>query len=106
MTPPLEVIDLRKSFGSVQAVRGVSFSLNAGEVVALVGDNGAGKSATIKMVSGAIRRDHGTIRWEGQDIDVSSPDDARSIGIEPCIRISRSSPTLTSPPMCFLSKSR
>jgi simple sugar transport system ATP-binding protein len=82
MTPLLEVIDLRKSFGGVQAVRGVSFSLNAGEVVALVGDNGAGKSTTIKMVSGAIRHDHGTIRWEGQDIDISSPDDARSIGIE------------------------
>jgi ABC-type sugar transport system ATPase subunit len=73
---------IRKSFGGVQAVRGVSFSLNAGEVVALVGDNGAGKSTTIKMVSGAIRRDHGTIRWEGRDIDISSPDDARSIGIE------------------------
>lgn len=82
MTPLLEVIDLKKSFGGVQAVRGVSFSLNAGEVVALVGDNGAGKSTTIKMVSGAIRRDHGTIRWEGRDIDISSPDDARSIGIE------------------------
>jgi ABC-type sugar transport system ATPase subunit len=82
MTPLLEVIDLRKSFGGVQAVRGVSFSLNAGEVVALVGDNGGGKSTTIKMVSGAIRRDHGTIRWEGRDIDISSPDDARSIGIE------------------------
>jgi simple sugar transport system ATP-binding protein len=82
MTPLVEVIDFRKSFGGVQAVRGVSFSLNAGEVVALVGDNGAGKSTTIKMVSSAIRRDHETICWEGRDIDISSPDDARSIGIE------------------------
>jgi ABC-type sugar transport system ATPase subunit len=82
MTPLLDVTDLRKSYGGVQAVRGVSFSLNSGEVVAVVGDNGAGKSTTIKMVSGAVRRDHGTIRWEGRDVDIGSPDDARGLGIE------------------------
>lgn len=81
-TPLLEVSDLKKSYGGVQAVRGVSFALGEGEVVAVVGDNGAGKSTTIKMISGAVVRDHGTIRWSGREVEIRSPDDARQLGIE------------------------
>lgn len=81
-TPLLEVKELCKSYGGVEAVRGVSFALNAGEVVAVVGDNGAGKSTTIKMIAGAQKRDAGTILWEGREVDIATPDDARRLGIE------------------------
>lgn len=78
----LEVTDLKKSYGGVEAVRGVSLHLDAGEIVAIVGDNGAGKSTTIKMISGAVQRDSGSIRWQNREIDIDSPDDARRLGIE------------------------
>lgn len=81
-TSLLEVNNLKKSFGGVQAVKGVSFSLFPGEAVAVVGDNGAGKSTVVKMISGAYVRDEGEIRWEGAPVDIAHPDDARSIGIE------------------------
>lgn len=80
--PLLEVVNLRKHFGGVQAVRGVSFSIYPGEVVALVGDNGAGKSTVIKMISGAYRRDSGDVLWEGEPTNIHDPDEARRLGIE------------------------
>ena len=55
MTPALEVRGLQKSFGGVPALRHVSFSVSAGEVAALVGENGAGKSTIIKIVTGQIQ---------------------------------------------------
>jgi simple sugar transport system ATP-binding protein len=78
----LEVDGLEKAFGAVRAVRGVSFSVARGEAVAVVGDNGAGKSTVVKMISGALRRDAGAIRWQGRPVDFGSPDDARACGIE------------------------
>lgn len=80
--PLLEVRNLRKHFGGIQAVKGVSFSVYPGEVVALVGDNGAGKSTIIKMISGAYKRDDGDILWRGQSVNVQDPDEARHMGIE------------------------
>jgi ribose/xylose/arabinose/galactoside ABC-type transport system permease subunit/ABC-type multidrug transport system ATPase subunit len=74
--------DVSKSYGAVAAVRGVSFSVAAGEVVCLVGDNGAGKSTLIKMLSGAIEPDGGTIEVRGQPVKLSGPHVARSLGIE------------------------
>jgi ribose/xylose/arabinose/galactoside ABC-type transport system permease subunit/ABC-type multidrug transport system ATPase subunit len=73
---------LSKSYGSVRAVRKVSFSLYAGEVTCLVGDNGAGKSTVIKMISGAIQPDEGTMELCGNPQHFSSPADARAAGIE------------------------
>jgi ribose/xylose/arabinose/galactoside ABC-type transport system permease subunit/ABC-type multidrug transport system ATPase subunit len=74
--------DITKSYGAVAAVRGVSFSVAAGEVVCLVGDNGAGKSTLIKMLSGAIEPDGGTIEVRGQPVKLTGPHVARSMGIE------------------------
>ncbi len=73
---------LSKSFGLVRAARKVSFSLHAGEVVCLVGDNGAGKSTVIKMISGAIQPDEGTMELRGRSLHFSNPADARAAGIE------------------------
>ncbi len=65
----LEVIDLRKSFGSLVAIDGVSFSLGKGERLALLGPNGAGKTTLIRCMSGRTRPDSGIIRIEGQSAD-------------------------------------
>ncbi len=80
--PILEVRDIRKSFGGVEAVGGVSFTLAPGEVVALAGDNGAGKSTVIKMISGVYVPDAGEILLEGQPIQGLEPRAIRDRGIE------------------------
>ena len=68
MSPPLlEVEDLRVRYGSVEAVHGVSFAANAGEVTALIGANGAGKSSTLAAISGLVPAG-GRIRFDGRDI--------------------------------------
>ena len=78
----LEVHDIYKKFGAVQALRGVSFHVSAGEVVALVGDNGAGKSTTIKMIAGVEQPDQGDILFQGQQVSLSSPVVAEKLGIQ------------------------
>jgi D-xylose transport system ATP-binding protein len=70
------------SFGGIRAVDDVSLDLQAGEVVGLLGHNGAGKSTFIKMLSGAYRPDAGEIRIAGQPVTINSPRDARRHGIE------------------------
>jgi fructose transport system ATP-binding protein len=80
--PVLELSDIHKRFGPVRAVDGVSFQLHAGEIVGLVGDNGAGKSTLVKIMSGALQPDSGTIRFGGQAASISSPLEARALGIE------------------------
>ncbi|MBF8376537.1 sugar ABC transporter ATP-binding protein [Alicyclobacillus mali] len=80
--PVLEVRNLRKRFGAVQALDGVSFSVHAGEIVALVGDNGAGKSTTIKMIAGVEQPDEGDIVFEGQAVRLTSPAVAEKYGIQ------------------------
>jgi branched-chain amino acid transport system ATP-binding protein len=68
VSPPLlEVEDLRVRYGSVEAVHGVSFAANAGEVTALIGANGAGKSSTLSAISGLVPAG-GRIRFDGRDI--------------------------------------
>lgn len=80
--PILRLRDVTKSFGSIEAVRGVSFEVHAGEAVGLVGDNGAGKSTVIKMISGVHQPTSGSIELDGQEVVMSVPDDARRLGIE------------------------
>src|SRR2546427_4757178 len=65
--PAIEVQDLRKSYGPVEAVRGVSFSVAEGEVFALLGPNGAGKTTTVEILEGYRRRDGGTVSVLGHD---------------------------------------
>jgi branched-chain amino acid transport system ATP-binding protein len=64
----LEIRDLHLSYGRIRAVQGVSLDVRAGEVVALVGANGAGKSSILKAIAGLERPERGTIRFEGADI--------------------------------------
>lgn len=80
--PALEVIDICKNFGGVQALRGVSFTINKGEVVGLLGDNGAGKSTIVRCISGIHPPDSGTLKVNGKAITIPSPQDARNLGIE------------------------
>jgi rhamnose transport system ATP-binding protein len=79
--PLLEAVGITKSFSGVEALKGVSFDLRAGEVHALVGENGAGKSTLIKIMSGALAPDSGTLAVEGRPVPHHSPAMARSLGI-------------------------
>jgi len=77
----LEMQGISKRFGAVQALTEVRFDVSSSEVVALVGDNGAGKSTLIKVISGIYRPDGGTVRWQGREVSVGSPNDAAALGI-------------------------
>ena len=66
--PMLEVEGLRVRYGAVEAVHGISFSVAAGEVVALIGANGAGKTSTLAALSGLVRPSGGSIRLEGREL--------------------------------------
>ncbi len=78
----LNVTDLRKSFGGIRALGGVSLNVEAGKVHALVGENGAGKSTLIKILTGAITRDSGTILLHGKPYLPSSPAQAKAAGVQ------------------------
>ena len=78
----VEMRNISVSFGGVHAVENVSIDLYPGEVHALVGGNGAGKSTLIKVLAGAHRADSGEIRIEGQPVAITTPRDAKALGIE------------------------
>jgi len=80
--PVLWARGLVKRYGNVTAIRGSDFDLFPGEVLAIVGDNGAGKSSLIKALTGALIPDAGTITLNGEEIRFGSPADARNRGIE------------------------
>ncbi len=80
--PILEVDGITKRFGGVTAVDNVSFPVYRGEVLGLLGDNGAGKSTVIKMICGVYQADAGEIRFEGKKLENHNPKQARDIGIE------------------------
>jgi rhamnose transport system ATP-binding protein len=77
----LRLSSITKSFGGVQALKGVSFDLRPGEVHALVGENGAGKSTLIKIITGAHAPDSGTISVAGQTVKHNNPAASRALGI-------------------------
>jgi ABC-2 type transport system ATP-binding protein len=79
----LEVQDLRKRYGDLEAVRGVSFTIREGETYGLLGPNGAGKTTTISMVCGLLRRDAGTVTLDGSRIDVGAVAAKAGIGYVP-----------------------
>ncbi len=78
----LRLEELEKRFGAVYALSGVSFAAQRGSVTALVGDNGAGKSTTIKIVAGVEQSDGGSIRFDGRDGFFHDPGDAADHGIQ------------------------
>ena len=78
----VETKNITKRFGGLTAVNKVSFGVQAGEIVAVLGDNGAGKSTLIKMISGVHQPDGGQIFVQGKEVEIHSPMDALSMGIE------------------------
>jgi ABC-type sugar transport system ATPase subunit len=82
MEPLLRAVNLTKRFGGLVAVDDVSFDVHPGEVIGLVGDNGAGKSTFIKMISGVYQPDGGEIYFDGRKVNFIDPRDARDQGIE------------------------
>ncbi|HDZ73984.1 MAG TPA: sugar ABC transporter ATP-binding protein [Aurantimonas coralicida] len=78
----IDMRDISIAFGGIHAVEGASVDLYPGEVVALLGHNGAGKSTLIKILSGAYKRDAGTIHVRGEEAAISNPRDAKAYGIE------------------------
>jgi len=78
----LSVHGLEKHFGAVRALNGVDLDIPRGQVTALVGDNGAGKSVLIKCMAGIHEPDAGEIIWEGEPVRIRSPREAAALGIE------------------------
>jgi simple sugar transport system ATP-binding protein len=78
----LELENVRKTFGAIEALRGVTFAVEAGAVVGLVGDNGAGKSTLMKTITGVYRPDGGDIRFNGESLTAKDPGAIRQAGIE------------------------
>jgi branched-chain amino acid transport system ATP-binding protein len=70
----LEVNNLSVSYGAIKALRGISFSVAKGEIITLIGSNGAGKSTTLHAISNIIKKSAGTIVFEGDDITASPPE--------------------------------
>jgi len=80
--PLLSLRGISKSFGAVRALADVDLDVPAGQVTALAGDNGAGKSVLIKTIAGINPPDRGQILWEGQPVRIHTPRDAAELGIE------------------------
>jgi len=79
--PIVELVGVAKSFGGVQAVMGIDLAMDAGQIVGLVGENGAGKSTVIKLLSGVHPPDRGTIKIAGREVRFASPKDALEAGV-------------------------
>jgi ABC-type sugar transport system ATPase subunit len=80
-TPAIEVVDVSKRFEATRALNHVSMTLYPGEVHGLVGENGAGKSTLVKILAGAHKADEGTVRRNGELLELSSPKDAIAAGV-------------------------
>ncbi len=74
--PLLRLKGVSKNFGPVQALSDIDFEIPAGQVTALIGDNGAGKSVTIKTIAGIHAPEHGQIFWEGKPVRIRTPREA------------------------------
>jgi simple sugar transport system ATP-binding protein len=103
-TPLLEARGIVKRFGRVHALRGADFTVNAAEVVALIGDNGAGKSTLVKTLSGVHAPDAGEITFEGRPVALTTPEDARELGIETVYQDLALAPDLESAANLFLGR--
>ena len=79
--PMLEVRDLQVSYGAIQAVQGVSFEMDKGEIVALIGSNGAGKSTILRTISGLEHAKNGSIVFQGTELTKMKPHKIVELGI-------------------------
>ncbi|MBP1858148.1 ATP-binding cassette domain-containing protein [Rhizobium herbae] len=104
MEPLLTARGIVKRYGRVTALDQSDFDLYPGEILAVIGDNGAGKSSLIKAISGAIHPDEGEIRLEGQVVNFRSPLQAREAGIETVYQNLALSPALSIADNMFLGR--
>ncbi|UYN99298.1 MAG: sugar ABC transporter ATP-binding protein [Devosia sp.] len=95
MEPILSARSLTKRYGRVTALDNCDFELMPGEILAVIGDNGAGKSSLIKALSGAIRPDSGDIFLDGNKVQFASPIEARHAGVETVYQTLAMSPALS-----------
>jgi branched-chain amino acid transport system ATP-binding protein len=80
----LELVDVHVRYGNIRALQGVSLRVDSGELVALIGSNGAGKSTTLRAISGLLRPTDGAITFEGADITTAATDRIVALGISQC----------------------
>ncbi len=106
MTPVLQARGLVKRFGHVTAIDHADFDLMPNEILAVIGDNGAGKSTMIKALAGAVLPDAGEIRLDGKPVRFRSPIEARDAGIETVYQNLALSPALTIADNLFLGRER
>ena len=104
LEPILSARGLVKRYGRVTALANADFDLYPGEILAVIGDNGAGKSSMIKAISGAISPDQGEIRLEGRPVHFRSPIEARKAGIETVYQNLALSPALSIADNMFLGR--
>lgn len=106
--PPLvlEARGLEKRYGQVTALDGADFEVRAGEILAVIGDNGAGKSSLIKALSGALIPDAGALYLDGRAVQFRSPIDARRAGIETVYQDLALAPAMTIAENIFLGRER
>ena len=102
--PILEVRNVSKSYGHVQALSGVNFVAEPGRVTAMVGDNGAGKSTLTKIISGVARPDGGELRFDGRPVTIASPAAAQALGIETVYQDLALAPDLDGPANIYLGR--
>ena len=103
--PPLvEMVGIEKHFGGIRAVEDVSINLFPGEVVGVLGHNGAGKSCLMRILSGAMLPNAGAIRIRGEDTRIHSPQDARAYGIETIYQTLALADHLAAPANLFLGR--
>ena len=102
--PILTGRNIVKRYGRVTAIDNADFDLYPGEILAVIGDNGAGKSSLIKAISGAIRPDEGEIRMDGELVHFASPIEARKAGIETVYQNLALSPALSIADNMFLGR--
>ena len=100
----MQATGLVKRYGQVTALDGADFELRAGEILAVIGDNGAGKSSLIKALSGATVPDEGEILLDGRPVQFRSPIDARHAGIECCYQDLAVAPAMTIAENLFLGR--
>ncbi len=103
-TPILSSRGLMKRYGTVVALNGADFDLYPGEVLGVIGDNGAGKTSLIKALCGAVTPDHGDIWLDGNPVHFRSPQDARDAGIETVFQNLALSPALSIADNMFLGR--
>jgi simple sugar transport system ATP-binding protein len=102
--PLLEMRGMSKSFGAVKAVVNVNLKLNRGEILGLVGDNAAGKSTLMKILTAVYKPDDGEIFFEGKSIKIDNPRKARDLGIEMIYQDFSLAPNLNITENIFLGK--